>query len=61
MAGATLDWAGNLAEIENLQGAGAVTNTGAAETMFLEGTTDFSGTISGALSLLNGAASLSGL
>ena len=61
-AGATLDWAGNLAEIENLQGAGAVTNTGGAETMFLEGTTNFSGTISGALSLqFNGAASLSGL
>jgi autotransporter-associated beta strand protein len=61
-AGATLDWAGNGAEIDNLQGAGTVTNSGAAETMSLSGTTNFSGTISGALSLgFEGNASLSGL
>ena len=61
-AGATLDWAGNVAEIDNLQGAGTVTNSGAAQTMVLAGTTNFSGTISGALSLIfEGNASLSGL
>jgi autotransporter-associated beta strand protein len=61
-AGATLDWAGNLAEIDNLQGAGTVTNSSAAQTMALEGTTNFSGTISGALSpFFEGNASLSGL
>jgi autotransporter-associated beta strand protein len=61
-AGATLDWAGNSAEIDNLQGAGTVTNSGAAQTMSLSGTSNFSGTISGALSLdFEGDASLSGL
>jgi autotransporter-associated beta strand protein len=61
-AGATLDWAGNLAEIDNLQGAGTVTNSGAAQTMALLGTANFSGTISGALSpFFEGNASLSGL
>jgi len=61
-AGATLDWAGNAATIKNLQGAGTVTNSGAAEAMSLDGTTNFSGVISGALSLdFNGNASLSGI
>ena len=61
-AGATLDWAGNSASIKNLQGAGRVTNSGAAQTMILSGTTSFSGAISGALSVVfNGNAALSGL
>ena len=61
-AGATLDWAGNYASIDNLQGAGTVTNSGAAQTMNLPGDANFSGTISGALSLdFVGNASLSGL
>ena len=62
-AGATVDWAGNAAAaIDNLQGAGTVTNSGAAQTMSLAGTTNFSGTISGALSLdFDGNAALSGL
>jgi hypothetical protein len=61
-AGATLDWAGNAASIKNLQGAGVVTNSGAAQTMTLSGTTSFSGAISGALSVVfNGNAALSGL
>jgi fibronectin-binding autotransporter adhesin len=61
-AGATLDWAGNSADIDNLQGAGAVTDSGAAQTMAMVGTTSFSGVVSGALSLdFEGNASLSGL
>jgi FG-GAP-like repeat len=62
-AGATLDWAGNVAEIDYLRGAGTVTNSGAVQTMNLDGTTNFSGTISGALSPVFsfGNASLSGL
>ncbi|MGH6796861.1 MAG: hypothetical protein ACREDI_00560, partial [Roseiarcus sp.] len=61
-AGATLDWAGNVAAVNNLQGGGTVTDSGAAQTMNLQGATNFSGTISGALSLaFNGNASLSGL
>ena len=61
-AGATLDWAGNVGAIESLQGAGTVTNSGAAQTMVLDGATDFSGTISGALSVgYDSDASLSGL
>ena len=61
-AGATLDWAGNVGAIQGLQGAGTVTNSGAAQTMTLSGVTNFSGTISGALSLaFNGNATLSGL
>ena len=61
-AGATLDWAGNYASIDNLQGAGTVTNSGAAQTMSLPGDANFSGTISGALSLdFEGNASLSGV
>ena len=61
-SGATLDWAGNVAEIDNLQGAGTVTNSGAAQTMTMVGTTSFSGVISGALSPdFEGNASLSGL
>jgi autotransporter-associated beta strand protein len=60
-AGATLDWAGDFAELDDLQGAGVVTNSGAAETLFLSGTTNFSGAISGALSVqYSGNASLSG-
>jgi autotransporter-associated beta strand protein len=61
-AGATLDWAGNEAGIDDLQGAGVVTNSGATQTMALVGITDFSGTISGALSVqFDGEALLSGL
>jgi hypothetical protein len=61
-AGATLDWAGNVAVIQNLQGAGTVTNSGAAQTMTLNGATNFSGAISGALSLVfDGDGSLSGV
>jgi autotransporter-associated beta strand protein len=61
-AGATLDWAGNTAEINDLSGAGTVTNSGAAQTMFLIGTTNFSGTISGDMAVyFLGNASLSGL
>ena len=59
-AGATLDWAGNVAVIQNLQGAGTVTNSGAAQTMTLNGAANFSGAISGALSLVfDGDGSLS--
>jgi hypothetical protein len=61
-AGATLDWAGNSASIKNLQGAGRVTNSGASQMMTLSGTTSFSGTISGRLSLnFLSSAALSGL
>ena len=61
-AGVTVDWAGNVAEIDNLQGAGTVTNSGAAQSMYLSGTTNFSGVISGALSpTFGGNASLSGV
>jgi autotransporter-associated beta strand protein len=61
-AGATIDWAGNSAGIQTLQGAGTVTDSGAQQVMTLTGATNFSGTISGALSLIFDAnASLSGL
>ncbi|MBV9906375.1 MAG: autotransporter-associated beta strand repeat-containing protein, partial [Hyphomicrobiales bacterium] len=40
-AGATLDWAGNVGAVQGLNGAGAVTNSGAAQTMTLSGTTSF--------------------
>jgi autotransporter-associated beta strand protein len=61
-AGATLDWDGNIGAIQGLEGAGTVTNSGAAQTMSLNGVTNFSGTISGALSLVfNANATLSGL
>jgi hypothetical protein len=61
-AGATLDWAGNVAAINNLQGAGTVTNSSAGQTMTLNGFTDFTGTISGNLSVaFTGNATLSGL
>jgi fibronectin-binding autotransporter adhesin len=60
-AGATLDDAGANTAIPLLEGAGTVTNSGAATTMSWEGAT-FSGTISGALSLdFEGNTLLSGL
>jgi hypothetical protein len=60
-AGATLDWNNNAAAIANLRGAGIVLDN-AAQTMDLEGSTSFSGEISGALSVdFGGNASLSGL
>jgi autotransporter-associated beta strand protein len=60
-AGATLDVAGANIAIPVLEGAGQVTNSGAATSMTLEGA-NFSGTISGALSLdFSGDAALSGL
>jgi autotransporter-associated beta strand protein len=62
-AGATLDWAGQAAAIANLEGVGTVTNSGAAQTLTLSGFSNFSGTISGALSVAfnGGDAALSGL
>ena len=59
-AGATLDLGGDGSSFANLTGAGAVTNSGAAATLFLEAA-NFSGAISGALSLeAGGAVFLSG-
>ena len=59
-AGATLDLGGYSATIHELLGAGTVTDSGAAATFTL-GATNFSGAISGALSLVfDGDASLSG-
>ena len=59
-AGATLDLGGYSATIHELLGAGTVTDSGAAATLTL-GATNFSGAISGALSLVfDGDASLSG-
>ena len=60
-AGATLDLGGFSATLNELLGAGAVTDSGGAATLALDAT-NFSGTISGALSLaFDGDASLSGL
>jgi FG-GAP-like repeat len=60
-AGATLDLGGFSLSTTNLLGAGAVTDSGASATLIL-GAANFSGSISGALSVVfNGAASLSGL
>ena len=60
-AGATLDAGGFDLDLNNLLGAGTVTDSDAAATLTLDAA-NFSGTISGALSLaLNGNASLSGL
>ncbi|HLX97069.1 MAG TPA: VCBS repeat-containing protein [Roseiarcus sp.] len=60
-AGATLDLGGFNATVNNLLGAGSVTDTGAAATLTLDAA-DFSGTILGALSLVfGGDAALSGL
>ena len=60
-AGATLDAGGFDLNLNNLLGAGTVTDSDAAATLTLDAA-NFSGTISGALSLaLNGNASLSGL
>ena len=60
-AGATLDLGGFNATLNELLGAGAVTDSGAAATLTLDAT-DSPGTISGALSLaFDGDASLSGL
>ena len=60
-AGATFDLGGFSASLTNLLGAGAVTNSGAAATLTFAAAT-FSGSISGALSLVfNGGAALSGL
>ena len=60
--GATLDWAGQTGEINNLQGEGVVTNTGALQTLFLDGETNFSGRLTGALSVdFEGDAWLTGL
>jgi FG-GAP-like repeat len=49
-AGATLDLGGNSTEFTDLTGGGTVTDSGAAATLFLE-EADFSGAISGPLSL----------
>jgi hypothetical protein len=60
-AGATLDAGGFDLNLNNLLGAGAVTNSGAATTLTLNGA-DFSGAISGALSVeFDGGATLSGV
>ena len=60
-AGATLDLAGNSTAFTDLTGGGSVMDSGAAATLTLDAA-NFSGVISGALSLaLNGNASLSGL
>jgi hypothetical protein len=60
-AGATLEAGGFDLNLNNLLGAGAVIDSDAAATLTLDAA-NFSGTISGALSLaLNGSASLSGL
>ena len=60
-AGAILDAGGFDLNLNNLLGAGTVTDSDAAATLTLDAA-NFSGTISGALSLaLNGDASLSGL
>jgi FG-GAP-like repeat len=60
-AGAILDAGGFDLNLNNLLGAGAVTDSDAAATLTLDAA-NFSGTISGTLSLtLNGSASLSGL
>jgi hypothetical protein len=60
-AGATLDLGGDSSAFANLTGAGVVTNSGLATTLFLDAA-NFSGTISGALKLeFDGAATLSGL
>ena len=54
-AGATLDLAGNGTEIINLSGGGAITDSGAAATLTLNAA-NFSGAISGPLSLVAGGA-----
>jgi autotransporter-associated beta strand protein len=60
-AGATVDFAGFNSEISDLEGAGAVTNSGAAASLEIFAA-NFSGTISGSLSLLLvGNTALSGL
>ena len=60
-AGATVDVAGFNSDIFDLEGAGAVTNSGAAASLALFAA-NFSGTISGSLSLVfEGNAALSGL
>jgi fibronectin-binding autotransporter adhesin len=60
-AGATLDLAGDSAEFTQLTGGGSIIDSGAAATLILKAA-NFSGTISGALSVeFNGAATLSGL
>ena len=60
-AGATLDLGGFGLSLTNLLGGGAVIDSGAAATLTLAAA-NFSGTISGALSLIfNGATTLSGL
>ena len=60
-AGATVDVAGFNSDISDLEGAGAVTNSGAAASLALFAA-NFSGTISGSLSLVfEGNAALSGL
>src|SRR5258708_26749841 len=59
--GAALGLGGFTPSLANLLGGGAVTNSGAAATLTLSAA-NFSGSISGALSLVfNGAAALSGL
>ena len=59
-AGATLDLGGDSSTFANLTGAGTLTNSGAAATLFLLAA-DFSGAISGALSLeASGVVTLSG-
>jgi hypothetical protein len=60
-AGATLDLGGFNATVNDLAGAGTITDSGAAATLTL-GAANFNGTISGALSLVfDGDALLSGL
>ena len=54
-AGATLDLAGDNSTLGELSGGGTVTNSGAAATLFLQAA-NFSGAISGALSLEGGGA-----
>jgi autotransporter-associated beta strand protein len=59
-AGATLDLAGNNAEFTDLTGGGSIINSGAASTLFLKAA-NFSGAISGTLSLVaEGAVFLGG-
>jgi autotransporter-associated beta strand protein len=60
-AGATLDWAGHAARLNNLQGSGTVTSNGAADTLFLQGGVNFAGVILGQMALdLTGDGLLSG-